>query len=204
MIKLNDKLMSPEHLKMASFLQEMYGSQSVEGGEKAKLTEDRFRGLTNSPRPSTPNYDLNVSPKTVDLKQWFWESEEDNNCKAQQVKPHLYDCILMCNETSENSYWFVVNTDKISSKVGKDNKEDGKLLLSKQHEGNMTEGQLLMDVHIKNFITGKTSEIIKKNKDKFSDLVTFIGKFPPLNYNRKDLGLDDSEVLSILTFVRNH
>jgi hypothetical protein len=181
----------------------------IGGASKAKITEDRFRSVIGESRPSTTNYDFASGEGTffntdrVELKQFTGQ----NNWKAQQVKPLLYDKVLMCREEKDASFWFVVKTELISSKVStlqNRYKEPGKLRLNGQHKGNLHEGMIGMDKNTKAFIKGKCLQIIPSNKDEWSDLVTFIGKFPPLNYSKEDLGLDDSEVLSILTFVKNH
>jgi hypothetical protein len=178
------------------------------GAQKAKLTEERLRKTLNEGRPPTTDYDFNSGPGTffgeqrVELKQLTL-----SNDKAQQVKPLLYDKILICLETKESSFWFVVNTSEISPKVStKDNryKEKGKLRLNGQHKGNLHEGMIQMDKNTKNFILGKTNNITPANNDEWSDLVTFIGKYPPLNYLKDDLGLTDQDILSILVFVRDY
>ena len=180
----------------------------VGGARKAKVTEDRFRSVIGESRPSTTNYDFATGEGTffkddrVELKQLT-----PSNPKAQQVKPLKYDKILMGMETKEASFWFVVKTSLISSQVStKDRryKEDGKLRLNGQHLGNLHEGMISMEENTKNFILGKTDSIIPANNDEWSDLVTFIGKYPPLKYLEEDLGLSDQDILSILTFVKNH
>lgn len=181
----------------------------VGGAQKAKLTEERFRGVLNEGRPPITDYDFNSGEGTffgkdrVELKQW----SGDNNWKAQQVKPHLYDKILMCREEKEHSFWFVVKTSQISSQVStlkNRHHEPGKLKLNGQHKGNLNEGMVQMDKNTRNFIKGITDTIIPSGKDEWSDIVTFIGKYPPLDYFKPDLGLSDNEILSILTFVKNY
>ena len=179
-------------------------TRSTAGKIGSVLLEKRLRLVISEPAPSTPNYDFCSGKgyffdKTkVELKQ-----ASGNTTLFFQVKPSLYDKVLMVKEEKLASYWFIIKTSDISSKVGKENKEEGKILLSKQHEGNMTEGQLGMDINTINFIKGKNSELKKSGKDRFSDKVTFIGKYNPILYDKSDLNLPDSDVMEILSFVKS-
>lgn len=180
-------------------------SLSRAGGETSARTEERFRAVLGESRPSTNDYDFASGENTffgnikVELKQC-----SGNNYKFQQVKPHLYDKVLMVREDLDRSTWFVISTSLISSYVKVEGKEPGKMLLSGQHKGNLNEGMLLMDNSTVNFTKGKTSEIVKNGKDMFSDLATLIGVYPPIDYSKDDLGLTDQEIFGILEFVKNH
>lgn len=179
-------------------------TRSTAGKVGSVLLENRLRDAISEPSPSTPNYDFCYGKGfffdkcKVELKQ-----ASGNTSLFFQVKPALYDKIIMVKEEKLASFWFVINTSDISSKVGKLNKEKGKILLSKQHEGNLEEGQLGLDVATRNFIKGKTKEIIKSGKDLFSDKATFIGKYNPILYDKKNLNLEDSDIIDILSFVKS-
>jgi len=179
-------------------------TRSTAGKVGSVLLENRLREVISEPAPSTPNYDFCYgkgrffSNCKVELKQ-----ASGNTSLFFQVKPALYDKILMVKEEKLASYWFVMKTSDISSKVGRKNKEKGKLLLSKQHEGNPTEGQIGMDIATRKFMSGESDTILKKGKDQFSDIATFIGKFNPILYDKKDLNIEDADLLSILSFVKS-
>lgn len=174
------------------------------GKDRSVMLENRLRGVLNEPAPNTPNYDFCYGKGfyfdncKVELKQ-----ASGNTKLFYQVKPALYDKILCVKEEKLASYWFIIKTKDVSSKVGTINKEKDKILLSKQHEGHLTEGQIGIDAATWKFVKGKTDKITKSGKDMFSDKATFIGKYTPIIYDKEDLNLKDSDIKEILSFVKS-
>jgi len=161
---------------------------SLSGKEKSELLEDRLRKTINEKRPKTTDYDFETgqdyffTDDKVELKQF---NALGSSPKLQQVKPHLYDKILVAAEFENKTEWWLLLTKNISSNAGKENKENGKLVLQRQHKGNLLEGQITF-----------TKEFKKQ-----STLLTTTG---PINYKETDLGLNDYELKNILILTKNH
>lgn len=161
---------------------------SLSGKEKSEKLEKRLRYSINEDRPNTTNYDFCSGPKffftkhRIELKQF---DAMGTAPKLQQVKPKLYDKILVCAEFPNRAEWWVLNTEDISPKAGKEHKQSGKLSLNRQHSGNEFEGQISFTKQFKE----KATKICETNF---------------LNYKREDLGITNEEILKILNFVKNH
>ena len=80
------------------------------------------------------------------------------------------------------SEWYLLETDKISKKAGKQNSEVGKLPLNAQHRYNITEGQ------------------INPNKA-FKSVAHYLGTYEPLFYYKEDLNLTDHTILDIFNKI---
>ena len=161
---------------------------SLSGKEKSEKTEARMREVIGESRPASTDYDFQTGEgyffdtEKVELKQFDAEGKQP---KLQQVKPELYDKIIVAAEFSDRTLWYVLSTDEISRLAGKRNKEVGKLALNSQHKGNAKEGQ------------------ISYNKQ-FLRKALFITQTPKIDYKQNNLGLSDEEILEILTFTKYH
>lgn len=161
---------------------------SLTGKEKSELTEKRMRKVINENRPKNTDYDFNCGEgyffekDRVELKQFYVKGSSP---KIQQVKPELYDKIIVCAEDDDETTWYLLYTNKISKLAGKKNKEGNKLTLCSQHKGNLKEGQISYNSQFK-----KESIYITTTKK--------------LDYKKEDLGLSDKTILEILEFTKNH
>jgi hypothetical protein len=161
---------------------------SLTGKEKSERTEARMRKVIGESRPNTTDYDFKFGEdnffKTdrVELKQFDAEGTQP---KLQQVKPDLYDKIIVIAEFENKTLWYLLHTSKISRIAGKENKEVGKLTLTRQHKGNEKEGQ------------------ISYNKI-FIKAAIFIKETSKIDYKKNDLGISDEDILEILEFTKNH
>lgn len=161
---------------------------SLTGKEKSEKTEARMRAVIGETRPGTTDYDFQFGEgyfftnDKVELKQFDALGTQP---KLQQVKPDLYDKIIVLAEFQDKALWYLLHTSKISKLAGKENKEPGKLALNSQHKGNLAEGQ------------------ISYNKT-FLKTATYITESPKLDYRREDLGLTDEKIMEILEFTKNH
>lgn len=161
---------------------------SLTGKEKSEKTEARMRAVIGEPRPKTTDYDFPYGEghfftnDKVELKQFDAHGSQP---KIQQVKPKLYDKIIVLAEFQDKALWYLLTTDKISKAAGRKNKEDGKLSLNSQHKGNPNEGQ------------------ISYNKT-FMNTATYITDSPKVDYKRDDLGISDEKIMEILEFTKKH
>ena len=161
---------------------------TLTGKEKSEKTEARIRSVILENRPQTTDYDFQCGEKffftkdRVELKQFDALGTQP---KLQQVKPSLYDKIIVIAEFEDKALWYLLHTNNISKLAGKQNKESGKLPLNSQHKGNSREGQ------------------ISYNKT-FLKMATFITESPKLDYKKESLGLTDEKILEILEFTKNH
>jgi hypothetical protein len=161
---------------------------SQSGKEKSEELEKRLRDAIKEGRPNTTDYDFCHGKNyffehdKVELKQF---DATGASPKLQQVKPALYNKILVCAEFPDRAEWWLLNTDVISKKAGKEHKEDGKLTLTRQHKGNECEGQITFTKQFK-------TSAIKICETNFID------------YKNETLGLGNDEILHILNFVKNH
>lgn len=182
-----DKLSDEKRNKILEILGDDY-SLNLSGKDKSEMLEARLRRVINETKPNTTNYDFCYgqnfffSDCRLELKQF---SMFGKSPKLQQVKPELYDKILVCAEYENYAEWWVLRTSLISSKAGKENKETGKLTLTRQHKGNEYEGQIMFN-------------------GKFQKVATKICQTGVINYKNNDLGLNDEETLYILNFVKNY
>jgi hypothetical protein len=173
--------------KLIGLIEDKYVSFQT-GKSKSDLLEQRMRSAINESKPETTDYDFPHGEKhffvndKVELKQF---DTTGSSPKLQQVKPRLYNKILVAAEFPEKTEWWVITTDKISSVAGKENKELGKLTLQKQHKGNELEGQITFT-------------------QQFKKMATKISETGPLNYSKKNLGVSDEEILQILEKVKKH
>lgn len=158
------------------------------GKEKSEFTERRIRQVLRETRPDTTDYDFRTgdgfyfSQDRVELKQFDANGKQP---KIQQVKPELYDKIVVVAEFQDKALWYLLHTDKISKLAGKKNKEDGKLALNSQHKGNTKEGQ------------------ISYNKS-FIKTAIYITETSKIDYRQDNLGISDEQILEILEFTKNH
>lgn len=187
-ITVNTEQFTEEQVRqLFTILGENY-TMSLSGKEKSELLEARMRFVLGEPRPETTDYDFRTgedyffSTDRVELKQF---DAMGSSPKLQQVKPALYNKILVAAEFPDFTEWWVINSNKISSVAGKENKEEGKLTLQRQHKGNELEGQITF-----------TSQ--------FKNQATHILNTGPINYTLSNLGLSDEHILEILTFVKNY
>ena len=163
-------------------------NMSLSGKEKSELLEARIRFTLGEPRPETTDYDFRTGEEyffttdKVELKQF---DALGSSPKLQQVKPALYNKILVAAEFPEFTEWWVIKTDKISQVAGKENKEDGKLTLQRQHKGNELEGQITFT-------------------QQFKSMATYLLSTGPIDYTQSNLGLTDEYILEILNHVKNH
>lgn len=161
---------------------------SLTGKEKSELTEKRMRKVINESRPKSTDYDFNVGSEyfftkdRVELKQFYIKGTSP---KIQQVKPELYDKIIVCAEDDDETIWYLLHTNKISKVAGKKNKESNKLTLCTQHKGNLKEGQISYN-------------------SQFKKEATYITTTKKLDYKKVDLGIADETILEILEFTKNH
>ena len=161
---------------------------SLSGKEKSELLEARMRLTLHESRPETTDYDFRsgegffFNDDKVELKQF---DALGSSPKLQQVKPALYNKILVAAEFPDYTDWWVITCDKISSVAGKENREEGKLTLQRQHKGNELEGQITFT-------------------DQFKNAATNILSTGPINYSSEDLGLSDEHIREILNFVKNY
>jgi hypothetical protein len=187
-ITINTEQFNEEQIRqLFNILGENY-SMSLSGKEKSELLEARMRFTLAEPRPETTDYDFRTgedyffTTDKVELKQF---DALGSSPKLQQVKPALYNKILVAAEFPDFTEWWVIKSDKISQVAGKENKEDGKLTLQRQHKGNELEGQITFTQQFKNS-------------------ATYILSSGPIDYTQTDLGLTDETILQILTYVKNH
>jgi HKD family nuclease len=187
-ITIDTQKISPDKVKeIFRILGDNY-TMSLSGKEKSELLEARVRITLGEPRPNTTDYDFCqgngyfFEKDKIELKQF---DALGSSPKLQQVKPALYNKILVAAEYPNNTEWWVISSNKISSVAGKENREEGKLTLQRQHKGNLLEGQVTFTKQFKNEATK----------------ITTTG---PVNYTKKDLGLTDEEIFEILNFVKNH
>lgn len=187
-IKIDTEILNQEQLQQ---LFEILGNNytlSLSGKEKSELLEARMRKCIGEPRPDTTDYDFctgeNYFFKTdkLELKQF---DALGTSPKLQQVKPALYNKILVCAEFPSKAEWWVIKSDKISAKAGKEFKENDKLTLQRQHKGNEHEGQITFT-------------------DQFKEKAQFICETGPVVYTLSDLGLTDEEILTILNYTKNY
>lgn len=182
-----DRLTEEQRLRLFEIIGEEF-NLSLSGKEKSELLENRMRFSLGEPRPDTTDYDFCYGESyffdndKVELKQF---DALGSSPKLQQVKPALYNKILVAAEFPETTEWWVITSDKISAVAGKEHKEEGKLTLQRQHKGNELEGQITFT-------------------QQFKDSATFIQSTGPVNYTLDNLGLTDDEIIEILTFVKNH
>ena len=118
----------------------------------------------------------------IELKQF---DAEGSSPKLQQVKPALYNKILVAAEFPETTEWWIVKSDQISRRAGKEHKENGKLTLQRQHKGNEYEGQITFT-------------------EQFKKAATKVCETGPVDYTKEDLGLTNEEILQILEFTKNY
>jgi hypothetical protein len=161
---------------------------SLTGKEKSEKTEIRMRRVLQESRPDTTDYDFRsgqgyfFANEKVELKQFDAEGKQP---KLQQVKPELYDKIIVIAEYQDKALWYLLHTDKISKLAGKNHKEPGKLALNSQHKGNAKEGQISFNkTFLKNAI--------------------YITQTSKIDYRKDDLGITDDKILEILEFTKNH
>lgn len=187
-ITINTEQFSEEQLNQLFRLLGPNYAPSLSGKEKSELLEARMRLCLGEPRPDTTDYDFCngegffFDEDKVELKQF---DALGSSPKLQQVKPALYNKILVAAEFPDFTDWWVIKSDKISSVAGKENKEEGKLTLQRQHKGNELEGQITFT-------------------EQFKKAATNILSTGPINYNSETLGLSDEHILEILTFVKNY
>jgi hypothetical protein len=161
---------------------------SLTGKEKSEKTESRLREVIRESRPSSTDYDFQTGrgyffdSERVELKQFDATGKQP---KIQQVKPELYDKIIVIAEFTDKALWYLLHTNKISKLAGKKNNELNKLALNSQHKGNQKEGQI------------SYNKTFKKN-------AIFILETPFIDYRKADLGLSDEKLLEILEFTKNH
>jgi hypothetical protein len=138
--------------------------------------------------------------------KWIGKGESKysskHNFSMLQVKPKEYEYILYNYLHLDHTDWFLIKTKDISSKPGKENKEEGKMPLSRQHRGHETEGQVCLDINTKKFIKNKTVFFKKSGKDKFSDFATYVGRTSPIKWDQKDLGQNENDKKQIASYVR--
>ena len=157
------------------------------GKSKSEKLEARMRKSINEPRPKTTDYDFCNGEgyffveEKVELKQF---TSKNGGGSAQQVKPALYDVMIVVAEFTTKAEWWVIKTEKISKFSGKNNKEKNKLTLQKQHKGNLEEGQ------------------ISFNKE-FKKNAKHILTSGPIIYDQENLGLSDETVMEILNAAKN-
>lgn len=163
-------------------------TMSLSGKEKSELLEARMRKVISEPRPTTTDYDFCFGEQfffkndKVELKQF---DAMGSSPKLQQVKPALYNKILVAAEFPNHTEWWLLKSEKISSKAGKEHKEQGKLTLQRQHKGNELEGQITFNHQFK-------KQAVK------------ILETGPVKYTQEDLNLTDKEIMDVLNFVNNH
>ncbi len=161
---------------------------SLSGKDKSERLESRLRKVISEPRPDTTDYDFchgvehYFEKDRVELKQFAVLGKSP---KLQQVKPHLYDKILVAAESDDKTDWWILETKYVSPKAGKENKENGKLALARQHKGNEFEGQISYN-------------------ETFKKYAKFILTTGPVDYKKENLGLEDDILSQILLFVKNH
>ena len=85
-----------------------------------------------------------------------------------QVKPTTFDYMIAVILYKDAMALYLIESDDISSKTGKENKELGKIMLSKQHRGHSTEGSI-SGKEINKYLVGvyNTPDI----KLKFSEMI---------------------------------
>lgn len=161
---------------------------SLSGKERSEMLENRLRSVIGEKKPDTTDYDFCSGEgyffgnKKVELKQF---DALGSSPKLQQVKPSLYDTILVVAEYPSKSEWWVIKSDKISTKSGKENKEEDKLTLQRQHKDSEFEGQVSF-------------------KEPFKKSATKIYETSNIDYTQETLNLSDEEILNILTLTKNH
>ena len=161
---------------------------SLSGKERSEMLENRLRSVIGETKPDTTDYDFCSGDDyffgnlKIELKQF---DALGSSPKLQQVKPTLYDNILVVAEYPNKSEWWVIKSDKISSKSGKENKEEDKLTLQRQHKDSEFEGQVSF--------TGP-----------FKKSATKIYESTPIDYTEETLNLSDQDILTILTLTKNH
>ena len=99
--------------------------------------------------------------------------------KWQQVKPRCCDYFLLFDVNGGDVDAYFLYPHQISSKSCKENKEDGKLMLQRQHRGNLHEGQ------------------VSKN-DEFLKLATHMGTY---EFDVSNL-LSKNDVLTVIDNIR--
>jgi hypothetical protein len=187
-IELNQKDYSPKEWSQIMSLVGLNYKLSLSGKERSEITESRLRSVINEKKPNTTEHDFKIGPlaffsnERVELKQFTVSGKSP---KLQQVKPHLYEKILVAAEFNTKTEWYVLNTSQISKKSGRENKENNKLTLTRQHKGNEREGQISFNSTFKKF-------------------ATLITTTKPINYTQEDLGLDNEILFQILNQVKNH
>ena len=107
------------------------------------------------------------------------KSTEKKGKKWQQVKPRCCDYFILFDVNGGEVDVYFIYPHQISSKSGKENKEDGKLMLQRQHRGNLHEGQ------------------VSKN-DEFLKLATHMGTY---EFDISNL-LSKDDVLTIIDNIR--
>jgi hypothetical protein len=176
-----------DQTKILQLLSDNY-TLSLTGKEKSEKTEKRMRDSINEGRPSTTDYDFQsgsnrfFGQQKIELKQFDGEGKQP---KIQQVKPELYDKIIVIAEYSDKALWYLLHTSKISKFAGKGNKEKDKMALNVQHKGNLKEGQI------------SYSKTFKKN-------AIFITETHNLDYRKNNLGITDEKIIEILEFTKKH
>ena len=187
-ISIDTKNLTKEQcIALFSLIGEDY-TLNLSGKEKSERLEARLRKVLSETKPNTTDYDFCQGPNyffendKVELKQFYVSGTQP---KLQQVKPHLYDKILVAAEYDDKTEWWVIKTNKISAKAGKEHKEDGKLTLTRHHKGNELEGQISF-------------------KNLFKKSATFITVTSFVDYRDTNLGLSDEVLMSILETTKNH
>jgi hypothetical protein len=133
-----------EILKNSEFisLMEEYGF-TLNGTQESLYFEKKLQETKIFTKPETSSSDLkDMRGEYSDVK--VGKPGKHKGFKFQQIKPSYYDYVICtCILPKENkSRWYYLNTKCISSKLGKENKEEGKLTWQRQHRGHLEEGQI--------------------------------------------------------------
>jgi len=131
-------------LKTSEFisLMENYGF-TLNGTQESLYFERKLQETIFFTKPETSSSDLKDNrDEHSDIK--VAKPGKKGSFKFQQVKLKYYD-YLICTYVlpKENkSKWYYLSTKNISSKLGKENKEVGKLTWQRQHRDHNDEGQI--------------------------------------------------------------
>ena len=131
-------------LKNSEFIsiQEEYGF-TLNGTQESLYFEKKLQETKIFTKPETTSSDLkDMRNEYSDVK--VAKPGKKGIFKFQQIKPTYYTYIICtCILPKENkSKWYYLNTKSISSKLGKENKEEGKITWQRQHRGHLEEGQI--------------------------------------------------------------
>jgi len=187
-IVIDTKNFTDEEVKIINQIIGKKFELSLSGKERSEMLENRLRSVINEKKPDTTDYDFCsgksyfFGDKKVELKQF---DALGSSPKLQQVKPALYDTILVVAEYTSKSEWWVIKSDKISTRSGKENKEENKLTLQRQHKDSEFEGQVSF------------AEPFKKSATKIYETNN-------IDYTKETLNLSDKDILNILTLTKNH